>query len=579
VTGSLEASPDAPRAFPSLVHLLAAAEEADARRPAFTYVERGDEAVASRRLGELLGAARVVAARLQALTSPGDRVLVVFPHGLEFIEAFLGCLLAGVVAVPAVPPQDRRAAESWAAVARAARPSAILTPKSVAPLVEGARGPGILAPVLFLEDVLAAEALPWRLPALGKDSVAYLQFTSGSTGTPKGVVVTHGNLLHNCGLLREALDVVPAGPLVSWLPFFHDWGLLGCVVFPLFMGMPCYLMSPAEFLYAPARWLKAISRFRARISCAPNFAYEACCQRISESEKASFDLAGWQVAMVGAEPVRSETLERFTASFRACGFRPEAFHPSYGLAEASLIVSGGRRRGPPLALAVERRDLEARRVAPARAASGEGARTLVGCGHPLGDQRLRVVDAESRAPCGPGEVGEIWVSGDSVAAGYWEQAEETGRTFGARLDGEEGRFLRTGDLGFLWEGELFLCGRAKDVIIKAGNNYFAEDVERSAGRSHPSLRSGCGAAFAVEAEGAERLVIVHELEFGCRADPAVVGSIQKGVFADLGVLADAVVLLRPGSLPKTTSGKVRRQRARTLFLGEELDAVSSWRCW
>jgi len=566
------------RPFRSLVQLLDDRQE-EPPRLAFVYLERGDSPAAQLTIAELTQRARRIAAHLQARASPGDRVLLVLPHRLEFIEAFLGCLFAGVIAVPAAPPATRRATESWTAVARATRPSVVLTRERSRPLVEGLLqeiGPGRLE---CLENLLAGAAPAWHVPELRPDTVAYLQFTSGSTGAPKGVVVTHGNLLHNCGLLAAAVDLPAGARMVSWLPFFHDWGLVGCVVFPLFLAMPCYLLDPADFAYAPARWLHAITRFRATISCAPNFAYEACAMAVGEDEKRSLELGCWKVAMIGAEPVRRETLGRFTDSFAGCGFRPEAFYPTYGLAEATLLVSGGERTRRPLYLAVDRRALEGRRVVVVPE-QDPAARVLVGCGRPAGDQRVRVVDEETRRGCAPGEVGEVWVSGGSVAGGYWEQLEETQRTFGATLADEDGGpYLRTGDLGFLWDGELFLCGRSKDVIIKAGNNYFAEDVEHSAAGSHSSLRPGCGAAFAVDAAGAERLVIVHELEFGKKVDEKVIGSMQKRVFDDVGVLADAIVLLRPGSLPKTTSGKIRRQRTRALFLRDELEVLATWRCW
>jgi acyl-CoA synthetase (AMP-forming)/AMP-acid ligase II len=561
------------------VPLLEEAAAQDPHYPAFVYLERGDSPAAQRTLAELTSRARAIAARLPALAGPGDRVLLVLPHRLEFIEAFLGCLFAGVVAVPAVPPANRRARESWTALARASRPSVVLTQERFLDVVEGLRSASGPCPVVSLEHLLAGEAPPWRVPPLTPDTVAYLQFTSGSTGTPKGVVVTHGNLIHNCGLLAAALDLPAGARMVSWLPFFHDWGLVGCVVFPLAARVTCYLLDPADFLYSPTRWLRAISRFRATISCAPNFAYEACATAAGEEEKSSLDLSGWEVAMVGAEPVRPQTLARFARAFAGCGFRPEAFYPTYGLAEATLMVTGGPRARPPLHLAVDGRALEARRVVPVPE-QDPSARVLVGCGRVVGDQSVRVVEAGTGRVSAPGEVGEVWVSGRSVAGGYWEQAEETRHAFGATRPEADGRgYLRTGDLGFFWDGELFVCGRSKDVIIKAGNNYFAEDVELSAGNSHPSLRAGCGAAFAVDAGGAERLVIVHELISWKKPDATLIGTMQKRVFDDLGVLADAIVLLGPGGLPKTTSGKIRRQRTRALFLGGELEVLAAWRCW
>jgi acyl-CoA synthetase (AMP-forming)/AMP-acid ligase II len=568
----------------SLVHLLLERWRADPHAVPFTFLERGEHPSSALELGELLERARRVAVQLQSRTDVANRVLLVFPNNLDFVIGFLGCLFAGVAAVPTVPPTNRRAVESILALRAATRPSLVLASKSWIPL---------LAPVLqdegagiecgAIEDLLARPESAFALPRLTSRDLAYLQFTSGSTGVPKGVEVTHGNLLHNCGLLREALDPGPDSRMVSWLPFFHDWGLVGSLVFPLVSGTPCYLLDPMEFLYAPFRWLLAISRQRATIGCAPNFAYELCCEAITEDQKAALDLSSWEVAMVGAEPVRKGTLERFARRFAGCGFRREAFYPAYGLAENTLIVSGGRRAAPPVYLDVERKSLERRRIAPSGDGEGEHPRSvsLVGCGRALGDERLLIANPATAMPCGDGEIGEVWVSGGSVTRGYWERRDDTNETFLARLrNGDPATYLRTGDIGFVSNGELFLCGRSKDVIIKGGANYFAEDVEQVAGAAHASLRPGCGAAFAVDVSEIERLVIVHELGYGERPPPEeVIDRIQQEMLDAFGMLADAIVLIQPGSLPKTTSRKICRQQTRALFLREELKQVASWTRW
>jgi acyl-CoA synthetase (AMP-forming)/AMP-acid ligase II len=285
--------------------------------------------------------------------------------------------------------------------------------------------------------------------------------------------------------------------------------------------------------------------------------------------------------MVGAEPVRSRTLRCFSDRFAPAGFRESVFYPTYGLAEGTLIVSGNDKRKPPTHLALDKRALSVGRVVPLQAPSGDGSTTLVGCGQPRPGQQVLIVDPETRTRREPGEIGEVWVSGPSVARGYWEQPEETERTFGARLQGDgEDRFLRTGDQGFLWRGELLISGRSKDLIIKAGHKYHPHDIEFSAGQGHPALRPGCGAAFAVDVDGSEKLVIVHEVGYGPRPDAAqVIGSIQKAVARDHNVFADAVVLIRPGSLPKTTSGKIRRRSCGEMFQAGDLEAIGSWRNW
>jgi acyl-CoA synthetase (AMP-forming)/AMP-acid ligase II len=571
-----------PDRYPSLAHLLLETE----LEPSFTLLARGVDPVDGIDLAKLRARAARIAAELQSTIPLGSRVLLVLPHGLDYIAAFFGCVLAGAVAVPTVPPRNRRAADSLLAIASTSRPAAALTTESLLPSLEAALSDGSSRPIVCRAiDTLVLEEgeseTPLRLPDLGPEDLAYLQFTSGSTGTPKGVEVTHANLLHNCALLSEALALPSGSTLVSWLPFFHDWGLVGTVVFPFSMGMRAYLLDPMEFLYAPVRWLAAISRFRASVSCAPNFAYQLCSDAVRDEEKTSLDLSEWQVAMVGAEPVRRDTLERFVSSFSTCGFRREAFYPAYGLAENTLIVTGGRREAPPAYLSVDRSSLERRQVVRREENDGNRSRVLVGCGRPLGDQRVEVVNPATLMACGSEEIGEVWISGKSVTRGYWERKDVAEETYFARLrNGDSTAFLRTGDVGFFSGGELFLCGRSKDIIIKGGSNHFAEDVENVAERGHESLRSSGGAAFSVEINDIERLVIVHELDYGRKpALEDVLGGIQDAMLEAFGIKADAIVLIQPGSLPKTTSRKICRQQARALFLREELRTVASWKRW
>ena len=571
--------------FPSLVHVLLERCQADSSAVPFTFLERGEHPSSALELGELLERARRVAVQLQSRADVGHRVLLVFPHDLDFVIGFLGCLFAGVVAVPTVPPTNRRAVESLRALRAATRPSLVLASSSWIPL---------LAPVLqngdagsiecrAIDDLVAEPEATFALPALTSRDLAYLQFTSGSTGVPKGVEVTHGNLLHNGGLLLEALAAGPGSRMVSWLPFFHDWGLVGSVVLPLVSGMPCFLLDPVEFIYDPFRWLLAISRHRATIGCAPNFAYQLCCDAITEDQKSGLDLSSWEVAMVGAEPVRKVTLERFARGFASCGFRREAFYPAYGLAENTLIVTGGRRDAPPVYIDVDRRSLERRRIA--RSPDGDRDRnrsvSLVGCGRALGDERVVIANPATAMPCGDGEIGEVWVSGGSVTRGYWERRDDTDEKYFATLrNGDPANYLRTGDIGFFSNGELFLCGRSEDAIIKGGSNYFAEDVEHVTEAAHASLRPGCGAAFAVDVSELERLVIVHELGYRERPNPQeVIDRVQQEMLDAFGMPADAIVLIQPGSLPKTTSRKICRQLTRALFLRAELKTVASWKRW
>ncbi|HYX26461.1 MAG TPA: amino acid adenylation domain-containing protein [Thermoanaerobaculia bacterium] len=532
---------------------------------AFTFLDAAG-AASDLSYGDLDRQALAIAARLQQLGSTGQRALLLYPPGLEFVAAFLGCLYGGVIAVPAYPPTSERNLPRLLAITQDARPALALTTRErlgrLQPLAARLPGLGALAWVATGgsdegDESEADLAAAWRDPRPGPEALAFLQYTSGSTAAPKGVMVSHGNLLHNEEMIRRAFGQSADSIIVGWLPLYHDMGLIGNVLQPLYLGARCILQTPAAFLQRPLSWLAAISRYRATTSGAPNFAYDLCVRKIGEEQRAGLDLASWEVAFNGAEPVRPDTLERFAAAFAPQGFRREAFYPCYGLAEATLFVSGGGKGAPPVVAAA-------------------GARGLVGCGHPWMDQRLAVVDPQSGRPAGAGQEGEIWISGPSVAQGYWGQPEATERDFRARLAGTledpgEGPFLRTGDLGFLSGGELFVTGRIKDLLIIRGRNLYPQDVERTVEESHPALRAGCGAAFAVEGDGEERLVVVQELD-PHRGDEAGVAleALRQAVAEEHEVQVHQAVLVRAGTIPKTSSGKIQRHAARAAFLAGTL---------
>jgi acyl-CoA synthetase (AMP-forming)/AMP-acid ligase II len=397
-------------------------------------------------------------------------------------------------------------------------------------------------------------------------------------------MITHGNLLHNSALIQQVCKHTPETRGVTWLPFYHDMGLIGCILHPLDVGLPVTFLSPVAFLQRPLRWLQAITRTRGTTSGGPPFAYDLCVRKITPEQRASLDLSSWDVAFVSAEPIRPEILERFAATFAPCGFRREAFYPCYGLAEATLLAAGGPKAAPPVMFAVQHAPLEQNRVV---AATGEedGTQTLVGCGQSLGDQEIVIVHPETLTRCLPNEVGEIWIAGGSVAQGYWNRPKETERTFQAYLaETGEGPFLRTGDLGFLRDGELFVTGRLKDLIIVAGHNHYPQDIELTVERSHPAVRPDGCAAFSVDIDGEERLVIVAEVErrtfeegttwsemgalVVARTPGAseIVQAIRRAVAESHELRVHAVLLLRPGTIPKTSSGKIQRHICRTSFL-------------
>lgn len=416
----------------------------------------------------------------------------------------------------------------------------------------------------------------WQAPNIDSQTLAFLQYTSGSTGTPKGVMLSHGNLLHNAAITYELMGHSPESCFVSWLPAYHDMGLIGGILQPLYGGFPCYLMAPATFLQQPYRWLKAISDYGGTTSGGPNFAYDLCVRKITPEQRRSLDLSRWQVAFNGAEPVRAETLERFAATFAECGFRAEAFYPCYGMAEATLMAAGGTVTALPRQLEVATADLERHQIRIAdQADPSEASTRLVGCGQSVPQQQIVIAHPETLTLCPPNTVGEIWVQGPSVGQGYWNRLEATTTTFGAHLaDTGAGPFLRTGDLGFLREGELFITGRLKDLIIIRGRNLYPQDIELTVERSHPSLRAGSGAAFAIALSDTEGLVVVQELEFRQRPDIASVTQAIRAAIAEAHEIpVYAVVLIKPGTIPKTSSGKIQRRACRAAFLANQLTVV------
>jgi len=532
--------------------------------------------------GELDVRARAIGARLrEAGAADGARVILLMPPGLDYVAALFGCLYAAAIAVPAYPPdplQLGRTLPRLVATLRDASPLAALTTSSLLPYFEQLIGH---APELVALRWLAADETPatdadqWVPPAENPNAIALLQYTSGSTASPRGVMLSHANLLHNSGLIHHFFRMSPDSRGVSWLPPYHDMGLIGGLIQPLYAGIPVTLMSPLDFLRRPLRWLEAITRYGATVSGGPNFAYDLCVRKSTPAERADLDLSSWQVAFNGAEPVRRDTMERFAEAFAPAGFRPEAFLPCYGLAEATLIVSAGSTASA--AGHVDPGALQQHRAQPGADAVGAPVHRLTSCGYGAADQRIAIVDPQTREMCPRGRVGEIWLSGPSVALGYWGKQEETDHVFRGRVAGTgDGPFLRTGDLGFLRDGELVVTGRHKDLIIIRGRNHYPQDIEETAQRADPALRPGCAAAFVLEADGEDRLVLVHEV--ARQADDvdaaAVVGRIRRAVAERHGLQAHTVILVPAGAMPKTSSGKVQRRLCRAQLVSGELPEMA-----
>jgi acyl carrier protein len=549
-------------------------------REAYTFLEGGEAEDSSVNYRELERQVRSVASQLQSAgVATGERVLLLYPPGLEYVVAFLGCLYAGVIAVPAYPPRLSRPESRLLAIAADSKATVALTTTHILSNLERrlVHAPELKSLLWLATDDGKDSARKWRCPEMDSNTLAFLQYTSGSTAAPKGVMVTHGNLLHNLAMIYHGLGYTPNSQMVTWLPPYHDMGLIGGLLQPLYGGFPAALMPPVSFLQRPLGWLRAISRLGADTGGGPDFAYDLCSSKITPEERATLNLSKWTVAFNGAEPIRLETLERFAATFAPCGFRWEAFYPTYGLAEATLIVSGGSKTAPPVALSVEGAELERDRVVVA-SAGGKSTRTLVGCGQVLADQRIVVVDPESLTQCPTDRVGEIWVSGPSVAQGYWDRPEETKHAFRAYLaDTGEGPFLRTGDLGFLHSGELFVTGRLKDLIIVRGLNHYPQDIEHTVERSHVALHPNGCAAFSVTSDEGEHLVVVQELErrYVRNADLGeVIASVRRGVAEHHEVQVHAVVLVRTGSIPRTSSGKIQRRATRAAYEAGALAVVA-----
>lgn len=527
--------------------------------------------------GELDRAARGLAVAIRRHAGVGERVLLVFPSGLDFITGFLGCLYAGTVAVPTpVPAGQRQQVSRLAGIAADADASAVLTQPDMGPTVADAVRTGTLPamPCLSTGEPFLSESDGWIPPQVTADSIAFLQYTSGSTSVPKGVRVTHGNLIHNEEQIRRAFRVDERSRTGGWLPLFHDMGLIGQVLGVLFTGGTGHLIAPMDFLKAPHRWLQMISRFRLEVSGGPNFAYDLCTRRIPEEILATLDLSGWRVAFNGSEPVRAATMSAFSRRFAAAGFDPAAFFPCYGLAESTLFVSGGPAGSGARVLTASRQRLERGTVA-APATDADRMELVCSGRHDRTQIDIAIVDTGSGRRLPPGGVGEIWIRGPSVTPGYW-RAERGGGAdvFDAAVDGTTG-YLRTGDLGALVDEHLIVTGRSKETMVIRGRNVYPHDIEDQLQAVHPAIHGRLGAAFSVDT-GEERLVIVHEARPGAMAadgPAAIVRAIRAGLAGSLQIRADAVVLVRPGAVVRTTSGKVRRTSMRASFLAGQLDAL------
>lgn len=533
----------------------------DASGPALTYAQ-------------LDRRARAIACYLQEMHLAGQNIVVAYPPGLDFITGFFGALYAGCVAVPAYPPRKRTLDRFHALAADACAAAVLSTRATIASLQRGTLAPAELR-WIATDDIPDSGAEHWTRHDPAPAALAMIQYTSGSTSRPKGVLLSHGNLLANARAISNAFDVGPDTKAVFWLPACHDMGLIGGILAPIYCGIPNTILAPATFVQNPFLWLDTISRSHASVSGGPNFAYDLCVRKITMEQRASLDLSSWSVAFVGAEAVDPATLARFAAAFAPCGFRPASFYPCYGLAEATLMVTGPVA-GSGATIHAFDEDALARNVVQPVPDNASGGRALVGCGAPVGSLQVAIVELESGARAAPGRIGEIWVAGDSVGKGYWRNPEGSAATFHARTrNGGDAAFLRTGDLGFMHDRQLYITGRIDDLIIVRGLNHHPQDIEVTARQSHPLLGSGLGAAFECREHGTQRLALVHEVIRDGAADlSAVISAVRAAVLDEHGIALDAVVLIRAGTIAKTSSGKIQRHAMRAAFIAGELTPLA-----
>jgi len=568
----LQRSLDSPGNF---VDLILDRTARSPHKTAYTFLENGEAVSESVSYSQLQERVLALAAVLQQRCAPGDRVLLLYPQCVDYMVGFLACLCAGAIAVPLFPPRGTKHNLRLQAIARDCQPRlALISTKQLATKHAAMEEQPELAtlPLLCGDSIDPQSAADWRRPAVDAATIAFLQYTSGSTGLPKGVMVSHGNLIHNERLMQACYGTDEDSTVVTWLPIYHDMGLIGNMLAAFWLGSTCVFMAPVTFLQRPIRWLQAISDHRGVFSGAPNFAFDLCVEKISAVQKQRLDLSSWKIAFSGAEPIRLDSLERFANAFATSGLSRSALWPSYGLAEATLMVSCCGGRDPVGRTYVDKDELTRRHAV---ATNRGNPQVLVSCGRTAMGQTIRIVNEVTSRLCAPGEIGEIWICGGSVAQGYWNRAATNAETFMARIEGStEGPFLRTGDLGFIDGGELYITGRIKDVIIVRGANHYPQDIEQTIESADCAVNPAGVAAFGVGDPDGERVVAVVEVARTSLRKvnvEALVRAVRQSVVEAHDILLSDVVLIRPGNLPKSSSGKVQRRQCCSMYLANELE--------
>ena len=560
----------------NLVELLAASSRAYPDKNAFVVLDDDGKPTHSITFRELYLNATAIAVRLQSLDAAGGRAVLLYPQGIDFVCAFFGAICAGVTPIPAVPPHSRKSVPHLLSIIQDARPNLILSQSSLrqrlATLME-ADSLSSACPVLETDTVSLDEHSAWWPPQIESDSLAFLQYTSGSTSAPRGVCVTHANVLHNLEVARHCYQVTHDDVIVSWLPHYHDMGLVGNRILPVSLGITTYLLAPAQVVKRPYTWLKAISDFKATFCGGPNFIYQLCVDRVAKDQLAGLSLHSWVCAFSGAEPVRDATLQAFAEKFAACGFDMRAWSPGYGMAEATLLATGIRREDPPKTLLCDR-EYYFRNTIVAAAADSQDPYRAVSCGavNPLVPVAIR--DTVTNSKAGSLAVGEICIGGGSVSSGYYN-----GGTM-SKVHFDDGVYLASGDLGFLDEqSNLYVTGRIKDVIIVSGACFHPQDLEHAATRAHPSLGMDKCIAFSSESADRENVILACELDrkhVRTLDLSDIVQAVTRAILEEFGVDLHKVVLLPPGGLLRTSSGKLRRAATRAAFRAGELTPIYAW---
>jgi len=562
---------------PDFVTLLERRAARHGGRPAVHFLAEGEGEMDTLSYAGLDARARAIGARLRAEAGEGGRVLLLHPPGLEFVASFFGCLYGGVVAIAAYPPRNARHMPRIEAILRDAEVRVIVSTREGLAKVEPWLGERASSFRLIASDNLTQADPAWQRPAIRTESLGLLQYSSGSTGQPRGVMITHGNIMANAEMIRRQFGYHEESTFVSWLPIYHDMGLIGNLLQPLYLGTSTVLMPPAAFLQKPVRWLAAISRQRARTTGAPNFAFDLCARVITAEQKAELDLSCLELIYNGSEPIDARAFDRFADAFAGCGLRRTALYACYGMAETTLLATGGKAGEGYRALRLDPAALGRNEAVEVAAGRTDGL-SSVSCGRSVVGQELAIVDPVSLQARPPATVGEIWLRGAHVSPGYWGQPERTAESMAARQADGSGPWLRTGDLGFLKDGELYVTGRIKDVIIVRGKNHYPQDIERTAELSHPALQPGSCAAFALRIDGVEQLGIAAEVQrtaLRTLDGPAVVSAIRSAVLEAHELSVFAVTLLKPVTLPKTSSGKLQRFAARAGWEASTLESVFS----